>query len=104
MWEHQGVTINQLGDKLGLGTGTLTPLLKRMETAGWLTRTRSTEDERRVIVNLTSKAVQSKSSILEETSNCISKLDFDDSTYQKAMDTIDDIQHRLDKSVDQRER
>lgn len=53
LWQHDGLGVNQLGEQLFLDSGTLTPLLKRMETAGWLTRTRAVGDERRVIVNLT---------------------------------------------------
>ncbi len=46
-------TVGQLGATLQLDSNTLTPLLKRMETAGWLTRQRSTLDERQVLVALT---------------------------------------------------
>ena len=46
--------VGELGTRLFLDSGTLTPLLKRMEAAGLLTRTRAAEDERRVIVALTS--------------------------------------------------
>jgi DNA-binding MarR family transcriptional regulator len=53
LWESDGVTVSHLGERLQLDSGTLTPLLKRMETAGWLTRERSAEDERRVLVWLT---------------------------------------------------
>jgi DNA-binding MarR family transcriptional regulator len=55
LWEEDGLTVNALGRRLHLDSGTLTPLLKRMEVAGWLTRTRDTTDERRVIVALTQK-------------------------------------------------
>ena len=53
LWEQDGPTVSELGDRLSLDSGTLTPLLKRMEAAGWLTRERSAEDERRVLVWLT---------------------------------------------------
>lgn len=53
LWESDGVTVSLLGERLQLDSGTLTPLLKRMEAAGWLRRERSTEDERRVLVWLT---------------------------------------------------
>ena len=53
LWESDGVTVSHLGERLQLDSGTLTPLLKRMEAAGWLTRERSAEDERRVLVWLT---------------------------------------------------
>ena len=53
LWESDGVTVSHLGERLQLDSGTLTPLLKRMEAAGWLRRERSAEDERRVLVWLT---------------------------------------------------
>jgi DNA-binding MarR family transcriptional regulator len=53
LWERDGLTVSALGERLYLDSGTLTPLLKRMEAAGWLVRQRSQEDERRVEVRLT---------------------------------------------------
>jgi len=53
LWEADGVTVSQLGRRLRLDSGTLTPLLKRLERSGMLRRQRSTEDERRVLVTLT---------------------------------------------------
>lgn len=55
LWEQDGLTVGELGERLFLDSGTLTPLLKRMEAAGWLTRERAREDERRVIVSLTAE-------------------------------------------------
>ena len=54
LWEQDGVTVSELGERLFLDSGTLTPLLKRMEQSGLVTRQRSAEDERRVEVRLTS--------------------------------------------------
>ena len=53
LWEEDAQTVSQLGDKLALDSGTLTPLLKRLEAQGQLSRERDAEDERRVIVRLT---------------------------------------------------
>lgn len=55
LWAGDAVTVGQIGERLGLDTNTLTPLLKRLEAMGMLTRRRSAEDERRVIVALTDK-------------------------------------------------
>lgn len=52
LWEQDGLTVGELGERLFLDSGTLTPLLKRMETAGWLQRARAADDERRVLVSL----------------------------------------------------
>ena len=54
LWERDHRTVGDLGDQLYLDSGTLTPLLKRMEASGLLTRERAKEDERRVLVTLTS--------------------------------------------------
>lgn len=53
LWEGDGVTVSALGQRLHLDSGTLTPLLKRLETAGHLNRQRDALDERRVRVQLT---------------------------------------------------
>lgn len=60
LWEKDGLSAKQLGERLNLGTGTLTPMIKRMETNGWLKRERSTEDERKVCISLLSKAFEQK--------------------------------------------
>ncbi|QIH37544.1 MarR family transcriptional regulator [Flavobacterium sp. Sr18] len=62
LWEFESQTVNQLGEKLKLDSGTLTPLLKRMESKLLVTRTRSSSDERIVNIALTQngKALQIK--------------------------------------------
>jgi MarR family transcriptional regulator, organic hydroperoxide resistance regulator len=52
LWETDAIGVGELGERLYLDSGTLTPLLKRMEAAGLLTRERAAADERRVIVSL----------------------------------------------------
>ena len=52
LWEKESVNVGQLGEELHLDAGTLTPLLKRLESAGYITRQRSKEDERVTIVSL----------------------------------------------------
>ena len=53
LWERDGVSVRELGERLYLDSGTLTPLLKKMEEAGYLTRERSKADGRVVLVHLT---------------------------------------------------
>lgn len=52
LWEHKSVTVKELGKKLYLDSGTLTPMLKKMEKAGWLVRERLKSDERVVVVTI----------------------------------------------------
>lgn len=53
LWQRDEVTVSEIGDKLFLDSATLTPLLKRLETAGFLLRRRAKADERQVIITLT---------------------------------------------------
>lgn len=53
LWEQAPQSVGALGERLHLDSGTLTPLLKRMEAAGLVTRQRNSSDERRVLVGLT---------------------------------------------------
>src|ERR1700675_2979598 len=55
LWERDGVPVKDIGERLFLDSGTLTPLLKRLEAAELIKRTRSTEDERQVLIALTAR-------------------------------------------------
>ncbi|WP_223649463.1 MarR family winged helix-turn-helix transcriptional regulator [Hymenobacter psoromatis] len=52
LWEHEQLTVKDLGERLLLDSGTLTPLLKRMEQQQWLSRRRDPRDERSVVISL----------------------------------------------------
>ncbi len=60
LWESGEITVKELGDRLWLDSGTLTPVLKKLESKGYLTRRRSDSDERSVVLALTEegKALQ----------------------------------------------
>ena len=53
LWERDGLTVSELGERLYLDSGTLTPMLKRLEAAGLISRIRAVTDERRVHLTLT---------------------------------------------------
>ena len=55
LWEQDGVAVKEIGERLFLDSGTLTPLLKRLEAAHLIRRTRSSEDERLVLIALTAQ-------------------------------------------------
>lgn len=60
LWETDGVSVKSIGEALALDSGTLTPLLKRLETQGLLTRARSVDDERVVEIHLTAEGKKLK--------------------------------------------
>ena len=72
LWEQDERTVSELGEKLFLDSGTLTPLLKRLETVNYVRRLRDASDERRVIVSLTpaGRALRQRALMLHEEVAC----------------------------------
>ncbi|MBQ9530833.1 MAG: MarR family transcriptional regulator [Eubacterium sp.] len=60
LWENKTVNVKELGENLFLDSGTLTPLLKKLENKGYIIRERSKNDERNVIVTITKKGEELK--------------------------------------------
>lgn len=65
LWEKDNITVKDMGQKLHLDSGTLTPLLKKLESMELLHRTRDTVDERKVYVKLTEKGIELKNRAIE---------------------------------------
>ncbi|MBX3654768.1 MAG: MarR family transcriptional regulator [Ramlibacter sp.] len=61
LWERDGLMVSELGERLSLDSGTLTPLLKRLEASGLVARIRDVQDERRVHITLTAAGRKLKS-------------------------------------------
>ncbi len=57
MWEHKELTSKEMGEYLFLNSGTLTPVLKTLESKGYITRHRSKEDERNLVVSITEEGM-----------------------------------------------
>ncbi|NSX13560.1 MarR family transcriptional regulator [Cupriavidus taiwanensis] len=72
LWETQTLSVSELGDRLALDSGTLTPLLKRLAATGLVSRTRDTADERRVLVSLTDagRALRQRATTIPEQMLC----------------------------------
>jgi DNA-binding MarR family transcriptional regulator len=79
LWEQDGRSVNELGQPLHLDSGTLTPLLKRMEKAGLITRKRDTKDERIMRIHLTDHghALRERARTIPPTMLCASGLELD---------------------------
>ncbi len=77
LWEKDNVPVKELGNRLFLDSGTLTPLLKKMEAQGLVTRTRSNKDERTVYIQLTDqgKAMKEKCTGIPQQMMCHNILD-----------------------------
>jgi len=65
LWECKAISVKELGERLHLDSGTLTPLLKRLEIKGFITRSRSKEDERSVNITITQAGEALKSEAMQ---------------------------------------
>ena len=65
LWEETEMTVKALGDRLYLDSGTLTPLLKKLEAKGYITRTRSRKDERNLLVAVTESGAALREQAME---------------------------------------
>ena len=74
LWEQDDVRIKELGDRLYLDSGTLTPLLKKLEKAGYVTREKSLSDERNVYVKLTAKGWELRDKMLDIPDKILDKI------------------------------
>ena len=77
LWAQDGVTVSEIGEQLFLDSATLTPLLKRLETAGLVRRQRSRQDERQVVVTLTDEGreLQARAAVIPEAVQCATACD-----------------------------
>ncbi|MCH5187298.1 MAG: MarR family transcriptional regulator [Oscillospiraceae bacterium] len=88
MWEHKELRVKEVGEYLFLDSGTLTPLLKRLEEKGFVTRRRSTEDERDLIVTITDsgEALKEKAlSVPERLAACVKMSETDSQLLYKLL-------------------
>ncbi|MAH67703.1 MAG: MarR family transcriptional regulator [Afipia sp.] len=94
LWEKDGRTVGEIGEKLLLESSTLTPLLKRLETAGMGRRTRDQDDERVVRIQLTPKGTELKQKAIEipQAIGCSTNL-----TIPEVMKLTDDIKALREK-------
>jgi DNA-binding MarR family transcriptional regulator len=80
LWEGDGITVSQIGERLSLDSGTLTPLLKRLEASSLVRRLRDTADERRVLLQLTpaGRALKAKALAVPESVACAAGCSLDE--------------------------
>ena len=97
LWENEGLTVNQIGEKLFLDSGTLTPLLKRLEAKSYLSRQRKKEDERVVEVFLTEEGKNLQKLACSIPGKMADKLNFSEKDLIELKTTVDKILNKIEK-------
>lgn len=87
LWEDEEITFKNLGKKLHLDSGTLTPVIKKLEAMELVTKHRTVEDDRVVVVEITEKGIALKDDMLEipEKMFCNSKISMEEAINLKAL-------------------
>lgn len=91
LWEKDGIPVNSLSEILKLDTGTLSPLLKRLEATGYIHRKRSKEDERTVIIKLTRIGAELQKKAIEVPHEMAHCLDLSEEEYLSLRETLDSL-------------
>ena len=97
LWENDGLTVNQIGEKLYLDSGTLTPLLKRLEVKSLLQRNRKKEDERVVEVSLTEQGKNLQMKACAIPGKMVEKLNISADDLAELKTTVDKILNKIEK-------
>lgn len=95
LWNQDGRTVKELSGTLFLESSTLTPLLKRLETAGFITRTRNPMDEREVLIHLTEKGEALRSEASTITSCIVDTLGMDAEIVADIKASVDRIRDKI---------
>ena len=101
LWEGDQITVKDLGKKLYLDSGTLTPLLKKLESYGYIERNRSQVDERNVYINLTEKGIDFKKDALRFPEKMVCTLDMDATSVKELLDSLHGMMNHLNHEENQ---
>ncbi|MEH7377667.1 MarR family winged helix-turn-helix transcriptional regulator [Neobacillus drentensis] len=99
LWEEKSATVKELGQKLFLDSGTLSPMLKRMEGNNLIERRRSIEDERTVIISLTKKGEDLKDKAQCIPSKLLENLSLDMKELKNLNQTLSTILNRIQQKI-----
>lgn len=95
LWEKDGITVKELGKRLNLGTGTLTPMITRMAEHDWLRKERSKTDERKVHIYLQPKALEKQREITQKVTEEILSCHIELQEYEQLMQNLNQLHQKL---------
>lgn len=96
LWEEEKMTVKDIGKRLHLDSGTLTPLLKKLEYMGLITRHRDVNDDRVVIIELTEAGLKLKSEILDVPGEVFCKLNISNDEAKELKRNLDNLLQSLE--------
>lgn len=96
LWDHDGVAISDIGQRTGMGIGTLNPILKRLTDNGWVKRQTHESDKRTMLILLTAKALEQKTVINQLILKELATVNFEKMDLLELMKQLGLLQTQLD--------
>lgn len=96
LWDHDGVAISDIGQRTGMGIGTLNPILKRLTDNGWVKRQTHESDKRTMLIFLTAKALEQKTVIHQLILKELATVNFEEMDLLELMKQLGLLQTQLD--------
>lgn len=96
LWDHDGVAISDIGQRTGMGIGTLNPILKRLTDNGWVKRQTHESDKRTMLIFLTAKALEQKTVINQLILKELATVNFEEMDLLELMKQLGLLQTQLD--------
>lgn len=96
LWDHDGVAISDIGQRTGMGIGTLNPILKRLTDNGWVKRQTHESDKRTMLIFLTAKALEQKTVINQLILKELATVNFEKMDLLELMKQLGLLQTQLD--------
>lgn len=96
LWEERRpMMVKEIGERLKVDSGTLTPLLNRLEKQGRVVRNRNFEDGRRVMVELTPKALKLEHDVKHQIQDCVLPIEMTENEYRECVNVLYEISDKL---------
>lgn len=95
LWEEEEINFKRLGERLRLDSGTLTPVVKKLEAMDLVTKYRTKEDDRIVVVKLTEKGIALKDDAIEVPKEIACKVDIKEEQYLELKEILKDLLEKL---------
>lgn len=96
LWEHKKLPFKEISSKLKMKTGTLTPILSKLEGSGYLERIKDENDDRKIYISITQKGLEIEDRAKDIPKRIAEDLNLEEEDYQKYLQEFDDLANKLD--------
>lgn len=96
LWEHKKLSFKEISSKLKMKTGTLTPILNKLESSGYLEKIKDEKDDRKIYISITTKGLEIEDKAKDIPRKIVKDLNLAEEDYQKYLNEFEDLVKNLD--------